>query len=114
MMIPLVTRTTEEMIRVGARRRCARRRWRSAIRAGARRSPIVLRTALPGIVTGALVAIARIAGETAPLLFTAFGNHSGRRELDAADRRLAAADLSVTRSARTTSGIARPGRARSS
>jgi phosphate transport system permease protein len=34
----------------------------------------VLRTALPGIVTGALVAVARIAGETAPLLFTAFGN----------------------------------------
>ena len=33
-----------------------------------------MRTALPGIVTGALVAIARIAGETAPLLFTAFGN----------------------------------------
>ena len=34
----------------------------------------MLRTALPGIVTGALVAVARIAGETAPLLFTAFGN----------------------------------------
>ena len=33
-----------------------------------------MRTALPGIATGALVAIARIAGETAPLLFTAFGN----------------------------------------
>ena len=35
---------------------------------------VVLRTALPGIVTGALVAVARIAGETAPLIFTAFGN----------------------------------------
>ena len=34
----------------------------------------MLRTALPGIVTGALVAVARIAGETAPLIFTAFGN----------------------------------------
>ena len=34
----------------------------------------MLRTALPGIVTGALVAVARVAGETAPLLFTAFGN----------------------------------------
>ena len=54
--------------------RCARRRSRSATRAGARRCSIVLRTALPGIVTGALVAVARIAGETAPLLFTAFGN----------------------------------------
>jgi phosphate transport system permease protein len=42
-------------------------RWRTSV-------SIVLRTALPGIVTAALVAIARIAGETAPLLFTAFGN----------------------------------------
>jgi phosphate transport system permease protein len=42
-------------------------RWRTSL-------AIVLRTALPGIVTGALVAIARIAGETAPLLFTALGN----------------------------------------
>jgi phosphate transport system permease protein len=74
MMIPLVTRTTEEMIRLvpGSLREAALAlgypRWRSSI-------AIVLRTALPGIVTGALVAIARIAGETAPLLFTAFGNH---------------------------------------
>jgi len=36
---------------------------------------VVLRTATAGIVTGVLVAVARIAGETAPLLFTAFGNH---------------------------------------
>ena len=42
-------------------------RWRTSI-------SIVLRTALAGIATGALVAVARIAGETAPLLFTAFGN----------------------------------------
>jgi phosphate transport system permease protein len=42
-------------------------RWRTSL-------SVVLRTALPGIVTGALVAVARIAGETAPLLFTAFGN----------------------------------------
>jgi len=35
---------------------------------------VVLRTALPGIVTGALVAVSRIAGETAPLLFTVLGN----------------------------------------
>jgi phosphate transport system permease protein len=42
-------------------------RWRTSL-------VIVLRTAMGGIVTGALVAIARIAGETAPLLFTAFGN----------------------------------------
>jgi len=73
MMIPLVTRTTEEMIRVvpGSLREAALAlgypRWRTSL-------SVVLRTAMPGIVTGALVAVARIAGETAPLLFTAFGN----------------------------------------
>ena len=73
MMIPLVTRATEEMIRLvpTALREAALAlgytKWRTSL-------GIVLRTALPGIVTGALVAVARIAGETAPLLFTAFGN----------------------------------------
>jgi phosphate transport system permease protein len=73
MMIPLVTRTTEEMIRVmptalsEAALALAYPPWRTSL-------TIVLPTALPGIVTGALVAVARIAGETAPLLFTAFGN----------------------------------------
>jgi phosphate transport system permease protein len=73
MMIPLVTRTTEEMLSVvpNSLREAALAlgypRWRTSL-------SIVLRTALAGIVTGALVAIARIAGETAPLLFTAFGN----------------------------------------
>ncbi|MFI5239387.1 MAG: phosphate ABC transporter permease PstA [Gemmatimonadales bacterium] len=73
MMIPLVTRTTEEMIRVvpNSLREAALalgyQKWRTSL-------AIVLRTALPGIVTGALVAVARVAGETAPLLFTAFGN----------------------------------------
>lgn len=73
MMIPLVSRTTEEMIRLVpvALREAALAlgysRWRTSL-------AIVLRTAMPGIVTGALVAIARIAGETAPLLFTALGN----------------------------------------
>lgn len=73
MMIPLVTRTTEEMIRTvpNSLREAALAlgytRWRTSL-------TIVLRTALPGIATGALVAIARIGGETAPLLFTSFGN----------------------------------------
>ena len=73
MMIPLVTRTTEEMIRTvpNSLREAALalgyQRWRTSL-------VVVLRTALPGIVTGALVAVARIAGETAPLLFTALGN----------------------------------------
>lgn len=73
MMIPLLTRTTEEMIRTvpislrEAALALGYPRWRTSL-------AIILRTALPGIVTGALVALARIAGETAPLLFTAFGN----------------------------------------
>lgn len=73
MMIPFVTRTTEEMIRLvpvslrEAALALGYSRWRTSL-------TIVLRTALPGIVTGALMAMARIAGETAPLLFTAFGN----------------------------------------
>ena len=74
MMIPFVTRTTEEMVRTvpASLREAALAlgypRWRVSL-------TIVLRTALAGIVTGALVAVARIAGETAPLLFTALGNN---------------------------------------
>ena len=81
MMIPLVTRATEEMILTvpTALREAALAlgfpRWRTSI-------AIVLRTALPGIVTGALVAVARIAGETAPLLFTSFGNSFWSLALD--------------------------------
>lgn len=81
MMIPLVTRTTEEMIRLvpvslrEAALALGYTRWRTSL-------AIVLRTALPGIVTGALVAVARIAGETAPLLFTAFGNQFWSLALD--------------------------------
>ena len=73
MMIPLVTRATEEMIRLvpTSLREAALALGYSHARTSL---SIVLRTALPGIVTGALVAVARIAGETAPLLFTAFGN----------------------------------------
>jgi phosphate transport system permease protein len=73
MMIPLVTRTTEEMLKVvpvslrEAALALGYPRWRTSI-------SIVVRTALAGIATGALVAVARVAGETAPLLFTAFGN----------------------------------------
>ncbi len=73
MMIPLVTRATEEMIRVvpislrEAALALGYTKWRTSL-------SVILRTALPGIVTGALVAVARVAGETAPLIFTAFGN----------------------------------------
>jgi phosphate transport system permease protein len=73
MMIPMVARTTEEMVGIvpvslrEAALALGYPRWRTSV-------SIVLRTARAGIVTGALVALARIAGETAPLLFTAFGN----------------------------------------
>ena len=72
-MLPTVTRTTEELLRLvpGTLREAAlglgMPKWRATMR-------VVLRTALPGIVTGAMLAVARIGGETAPLLFTAFNN----------------------------------------
>ncbi|HTH64197.1 MAG TPA: phosphate ABC transporter permease PstA [Gemmatimonadales bacterium] len=73
LMIPMLARTTEEMVRLvpNSLREAALAlgypRWRTSL-------TIVVRTAMGGIVTGALVAVARIAGETAPLLFTALGN----------------------------------------
>jgi phosphate transport system permease protein len=73
MMIPLIMRTTEEVLLLvpGGYREAALAlgiaRWRTILQ-------VVVRTALKGIVTGILLALARIAGETAPLLFTAFGN----------------------------------------
>jgi len=73
MMIPTVTRTTEEMLATvpHAVREAALGlgvpKWRTAV-------SISLRTASPGIITGCMLAFARVAGETAPLLFTAFGN----------------------------------------
>lgn len=73
MMIPTVTRTTEEMLLTvpQALREAALglgvSRWRMVL-------SIVLRSAMPGIITGCMLAFARVAGETAPLLFTAFGN----------------------------------------
>jgi phosphate transport system permease protein len=80
LMIPMVTRTTEEMVRLvpvslrEAALALGYTRWRTSLQ-------IVLRTALGGIVTGALVSISRIAGETAPLLFTALGNQFWSKSL---------------------------------
>jgi phosphate transport system permease protein len=73
MMIPLVMRTTEEVLHLvpGGYREAALAlgisKWKTILQ-------IVVRTALRGIVTGVLLALARVAGETAPLLFTALGN----------------------------------------
>jgi phosphate transport system permease protein len=73
LMVPMIARTTEEMVRLvphslrEAALALGYPRWRTSLR-------IVARTALAGIVTGCLVGVARVAGETAPLLFTALGN----------------------------------------
>jgi phosphate transport system permease protein len=73
MMIPLVMRTSEEVLQLvpGGYREAALAlgisKWKTIVQ-------IVIRTALKGIVTGVLLALARVAGETAPLLFTALGN----------------------------------------
>ena len=72
-MIPLIMRTTEEVLHLvpnGYREAALAlgiSQWRTVVQ-------IVVRTALKGIITGVLLAVARVAGETAPLLFTAFGN----------------------------------------
>jgi phosphate transport system permease protein len=73
MLLPMVTRTTEEMVRLVPRElkegalALGFTRWRTTL-------GVVLPAARSGILTGVLVALSRIAGETAPLLFTAFGN----------------------------------------
>jgi phosphate transport system permease protein len=73
MMIPIIARTTEELLLLvpGTMRE-------GALALGATRAravlSVMLPAALPGIVTGIVLALARIAGETAPLLFTAFNN----------------------------------------
>jgi phosphate transport system permease protein len=72
-MIPLIMRTAEEVLALvpnGYREAALAlgiAKWRTIVQ-------IVMRTALKGIITGILLALARVAGETAPLLFTASGN----------------------------------------
>ena len=73
MMVPTITRTTEEMLATvphsirEAALGLGVSKWRTTI-------SVSLRTASPGIITGCMLAFARVAGETAPLLFTALGN----------------------------------------
>ena len=80
MMIPMISRTSEQFVRmVPSQLREAGLalgvpKWRVTI-------DIVIPSALAGITTGIMVALARVAGETAPLLFTAFGNHYWQRSL---------------------------------
>ena len=74
LMIPVITRTTEEIIRLvpGSIREASLglgvSRWKTIMR-------VVVPTALSGIVTGVLLAVARVAGETAPLILTIFGTN---------------------------------------
>jgi len=80
-MIPLILRTTEEMILLvpnGYREAALAlgvARWKTIVH-------IVLKTASRGIITGILLALARVGGETAPLLFTAFGNRFWNHSLN--------------------------------
>lgn len=73
LMVPMLARTTEEMLRLvphslrEAALALGYPRWRTSL-------GVIARVAMSGIVTGALVGVARVAGETAPLLFTALGN----------------------------------------
>jgi len=73
MMIPIITRTTEELLLL-----VPSTMREGALALGATRAravfTVILPAALPGIITGILLALARIAGETAPLLFTALNN----------------------------------------
>jgi phosphate transport system permease protein len=79
-MIPLILRTTEEVILLvpnGYREAALAlgvSRWKTIVH-------IVMKTASKGIITGILLALARIGGETAPLLFTAFGNRFWNHDL---------------------------------
>jgi phosphate transport system permease protein len=80
-LIPIVLRTTEEMVRLvpNALREAGLglgiERWKVTVR-------VVMPAARAGILTGVMVAVARIAGETAPLLFTALGNRFWHQGLD--------------------------------
>ena len=93
MMIPTVCRTTEEMLLMvpHAVREAALAlgvpNWRSVL-------SITVKTASPGIITGCMLAFARVAGETAPLIFTALGNDFWSASLD---RPIAALPLEIYR-----------------
>lgn len=81
LMLPTVTRSTEELLKLvpESLREAALGlgvpQWRTTLR-------VMLRTAAPGIATGIMLAVARVAGETAPLLFTAFNNRFWSSGLD--------------------------------
>jgi phosphate transport system permease protein len=81
LMVPTIMRATEELLRLvpdtlrEAGLALGMPRWRVILR-------VVLRTGVSGIVTGIMLAVARVAGETAPLLFTAFNSRFWSASLD--------------------------------
>jgi phosphate transport system permease protein len=81
MMIPIIIRTTEELLALVPPTLREGSMALGATRAGTV-FRVILPAALPGILTGVLVALARIAGETAPLLFTSFNNRYWSTRLD--------------------------------
>ena len=105
-MIPLIMRTTEELLRL-----VPTSLKEGALALGATRAravfTVVLPAALPGIMTGILLALARIAGETAPLLFTAFNNRYFSTDIRAADLDADRAGLHLRD--RALRGLAPPG-----
>jgi phosphate transport system permease protein len=106
-MIPLVTRTTEEMLLLVPQemREAALAlgvpSWRTTL-------SVVARTAISGIATGVILAVARVAGETAPLLFTAFGNRFWSTSLTSRSRRSRCRSIPM-RFRRSPTGSGRPG-----
>ena len=74
MMIPIALRTTEEFLRAVPQVACAKAPWRWARQMRRRLRRVVIPAAMRGIMTGMMLNLARVAGETAPLLFTSLGN----------------------------------------
>ena len=103
LMLPVVIRTTEEMLRL-----VPQDLRQSAYALGGRKAGTIIRVVLPaaapGIVSGALLAVARAAGETAPLLFTIFTvERDEHRPVQRSEHRALDADLQERRA-----GVPRP------
>ena len=112
LMLPVVTRSAEVVLQLvpdslrEAALALGAPRWRVTM-------SVVLPTALPGLVTGSLLAVARAAGETAPLLFTVAIVNAATANLNGADELAAGADLHRRRTRPTTSSSSARGALRS-
>ena len=95
-VMPVVVRTTDEMLRL-VPSRCVKPRLSLGVPQWKVTMQVLYRSALPGIITGILLALARISGETAPLLFTALNNQYWTHDLNAANGERAGRRLPVSR-----------------